>query len=128
MDFTAVHGRPFSACKGPLRKASAGEVNIVDEIKKRMNNVRHSLHALQREAEEGITAEDICDSMRSGFELVEEYPDDPRGHSCLLLTWVRDMPVHVVCAPHEDILLVITVYIATMEGWGKDFKTRRIPR
>jgi len=103
-------------------------VNIVDEIKKRVNNVRHSLHALQREAEEGITADEICDSMRGGFELVEDYPDDPRGHSCLLLTWVGNMPVHVVCAPHEDILLVITMYIPTMEWWGEDFKTRRKPR
>lgn len=103
-------------------------MNIVDEIKRRLNDVRHSLHALQREAEEGITAADICDSMLSGFELVEEYPDDPRGHSCLLLTWVSGVPFHVVCAPHEDILLVITVYIPTTEGWGENFKTRRRPR
>jgi hypothetical protein len=78
--------------------------------------------------EEGITADDICDSMRSGFELIEDYPDDPRGHSCLLLTRVRGAPVHIVCAPHEDILLVITVYIPTMEEWGEDFKTRRRAR
>lgn len=81
-------------------------MNIVDEIKKRMKNVRHTLHALQREAEEGLTADDVCNSILGGFELVEDYPDDPRGHSCLILTWVRGAPVHIVCAPHEDILLV----------------------
>jgi len=100
-------------------------VSIVDEIKRRINTVRHTLHALQREAEEGLTADDVCDSMRSGFKLVEDYPDDLRGHSCLILTWVRSMPVHVVCAPHEDIFIVITVYIPTIEEWGEDFKTRR---
>lgn len=103
-------------------------MGIVDEIKKRLSNVRHSLHALRREVKEGITADDICESLYSGFELVEEYPDDPRGHSCLVLTWVRGVPAHVVCAPHEDILLVITVYIPTMEEWGEDFKRRRKPK
>lgn len=103
-------------------------MKIVNEIEKRLNNLRHTLHALQREAEEGIAADDICDSICSGFELIEDYPNDPRGHSCLLLIWVRGVPVHVVCAPHEDILLVVTVYIPTMEEWGEDFKTRRRPK
>lgn len=93
-----------------------------------MKNVRHTLHALQREAEEGLTADDVCNSILDWFELVEDYPDDPRGHSCLILTWLRGVPIHVVCAPHEDILLVITVYILTIEEWGEDFKTRRKAR
>jgi hypothetical protein len=50
------------------------------------------------------------------------------GHSCLLLTWVSGVPFHVVCAPHEDILLVTTVYIPTTEEWDENFKTRRRPR
>lgn len=103
-------------------------MNIVDEIKKRIDNIHHTLHALRREAKEGLIADDVRDSMREGFELVEDYPDDPRGHSCLMLTWIRDMPVHIVCAPHEDTLLVITAYIPTVEEWGEDFKTRRKPR
>lgn len=102
-------------------------MNIVDEIKRRMANVRHTLHALQREAEEGLTAEDVCDSMRDDFELVEDYPDDPRGHSCLILTWISSVPVHIVCAPHEDNLIVITAYIPPIEEWGEDFKNRRKP-
>jgi hypothetical protein len=33
-------------------------------------------------------------------ELVEEYPDDPRGHSCLILGYGADSrPIHVVCSP-----------------------------
>jgi len=103
-------------------------VDIVDEIKRQIHNARHTLHALQREAEEGLTADDVCDSVRCGFELVEEYPDDPRGHSCLILTWVKGTPVHLVCAPHEDNLLVITVYTPTVEEWVEGFKTRRKPK
>ena len=100
-------------------------MGIVDEVKNRVKNIRHTLHALQREFEEGLTADDIFDSLRTGFEIVEDYPDDVRGHSCLVLTWVRDVPVHLACAPHEDTLIVITAYIPTEEDWGEDFKTRR---
>lgn len=37
-------------------------------------------------------------------ELIEDYPDDPRGHSCLLLGYGEEgRPIHVVCAPKENI-------------------------
>ena len=103
-------------------------MGVADEIRKRLGNIWHTLHALQREAEEGITANDICEALRDGFDVVEDYPDDPRGHSCLLLTWVRGLPLHVVCAPHEDTLIVVTMYIPNVEEWGENFRTRRRAR
>jgi hypothetical protein len=80
---------------------------------------------VQREAEEGLTAADVHDALRKGFELVEDYPDDPRGHSCLLLSWIGETPIHVVCAPHKDVLIVVTIYIPSESEWGPDYKTRR---
>jgi len=74
---------------------------------------------------EGLTAMEIERALLSGFELIEDYPNDPRGHSCLVLTWVREKPVHVVCAPHEEVLIIVTVYIPSSEDWEEDFKTRR---
>jgi len=36
-------------------------------------------------------------------EVIEEYPKDVRGHSCLLLGFGdQERPIHVVCAPRED--------------------------
>jgi hypothetical protein len=29
----------------------------------------------------------VIDALASTCELVEDYPDDPRGHSCLVLTF-----------------------------------------
>jgi hypothetical protein len=35
--------------------------------------------------------------------IIEDYPDDPRGHSCLMLgLGVEGRPIHVVCAPRDD--------------------------
>ncbi len=45
-------------------------------------------------------------------EVIEEYPKDARGHSCLLLGFGdRERPIYVVCAPREDYLAIITAYL-----------------
>jgi hypothetical protein len=42
-------------------------------------------------------------------DIVEDYPEDVRGHSCLMLGYGEDdRPIHVVCAPKADYLAVIT--------------------
>jgi hypothetical protein len=42
-------------------------------------------------------------------ELLEDYPDDARGHSCLMLGLGDEgRAIHVVCAPKDDYLAVIT--------------------
>jgi len=100
---------------------------IVAEIRLglKRRTIRHTFHALKEETVEGLTALEIQKALLTGFELVEDYPNDPRGHSCLVLTWVRGNPVHIVCAPHEEALIIVTVYIPSLEDWEEDFKTRR---
>ena len=57
-------------------------------------------------------------------ELIEDYPDDPRGPSCLLVALCQGRPIHVVCAPKEEYLAVITAYIPDDKEWQRDWKTR----
>lgn len=58
--------------------------------------------------------------------LVEEYAEDARGYSCLLLgRGAADRPIHVVCAPKYDYLAIITAYIPSPRGWESDWKTRK---
>lgn len=100
---------------------------IIAEIHRRLKKliVRHTFHALREEMAEGLTAMEIEKALITGFELVEDYPDDPRGHSCLVLTWIHEKPVHIVCAPHEEALIIVTVYIPSLKDWEEDFKTKR---
>jgi len=54
---------------------------------------------------------------------VEDYPDDPRGHSCLLLgSGEGGRSIHVVCAPREDYLAIITAYIPDPARWEPGFE------
>jgi len=100
---------------------------VIDEVRLRLRKrkVRHTFHALKEEMKEGLTAREVEEALLQGFELVEDYPNDPRGHSCLILTWIKEKPVHIVCAPHEEALIIVTVYIPSREDWEENFKARR---
>jgi Domain of unknown function (DUF4258) len=57
--------------------------------------------------------------------LVEDYPNDPRGHSCLLLGYGDgERPIHIVVAPKNDYLAVITAYVPDPNQWLPDFLRR----
>jgi hypothetical protein len=59
-------------------------------------------------------------------QMVEDYPDDTRGHSCLLMGFDEEgMPVHVLCAPRDEYLAIITAYRPSQLEWERDFKTRK---
>ncbi len=70
-------------------------------------------HAIQQMSrpERMITTEEIEKVVTVG-ELVEDYPQDVRGHSCLLLGFGKDgRPIHVVCVPRDNYLAIVTAYI-----------------
>ena len=59
-------------------------------------------------------------------EVIEDYPEDPRGHSCLLLGEGTDnRPLHVVCAPKAEYLAIITAYLPSRDQWEDDMRTRK---
>ncbi|NJM64291.1 MAG: DUF4258 domain-containing protein [Acaryochloris sp. RU_4_1] len=58
-------------------------------------------------------------------EVIEDYPEDVRGHSCLMLGFGRDdRAVHVVCAPKDEYLAIITAYLPNPDQWTSDFRER----
>ncbi len=59
-------------------------------------------------------------------EIIEDYPNDPRGHSFLLLGFTAQMlPIHAVCSIHEDTLIIITVYKPNSDLWI-NWKIRKV--
>ncbi|MBI5014322.1 MAG: DUF4258 domain-containing protein [Deltaproteobacteria bacterium] len=72
-----------------------------------------------------ISSDEIRTVIVAG-ELVEDYPDDPRGHSCLLLGHgTEHRPIHVVCAPRTDYVAIITAYLPASDEWDEGFRVRR---
>ncbi|MBU1487762.1 DUF4258 domain-containing protein [bacterium] len=63
----------------------------------------------------------------SNCEIIEEYPDDPRGESCLVAGFTPEgIPVHVVCGKNlSGHLILVTVYIPTMPKWQDPYTRNR---
>jgi protein tyrosine/serine phosphatase len=98
--------------------------SIRQAAKKKTLYTNHALDEMNSE-EKVITTEEIRCVILNG-EMIEDYLDDKRGHSCLLFGISKeDRPVHVVCAPKKDYLAIITAYIPSIEKWEIGFKRRR---
>ena len=82
-------------------------------------------HAVKQMArpERLISANEVEQVVLEG-DLVEDYPDDVRGHSCLLLGAPDGRPVHVVCSPRAQYLAIITAYLPEPTQWSPDFRRR----
>lgn len=51
-------------------------------------------------------------------EILEDYPDDPRGSSCLVLGYSQNRPIHIVCGyTFTKWIRIITVYIPRLPKW-----------
>ena len=57
--------------------------------------------------------------------MIEDYPEDARGQSCLMLATPEGRAVHVVCSPKADYLAVITAYLPDPGHWSADFRERK---
>lgn len=75
---------------------------------------------------DGITTAALTEALVGPTsEIIEDYPDDPRGHSHLVLCQVElENPLHVCCAMHENEVIIITVYVPNPEKWSDDWRTR----
>lgn len=84
-----------------------------------------SAHAENERQADKILIEEIEFALRKG-KIIESYPNDPRGQSCLVLGYGNEScPIHVVCEKtKKGDLRVITVYIPTTPKW-KSPKIRR---
>lgn len=97
------------------------------DIKSIRNKIRSSEydlseHTHRERQEEQITVDEIERVILEGG-IIEQYPLDPRGKSCLVAGKVTDQPLHIVCGMRGDRLLVVTVYRPKPPTW-KDYKTR----
>ncbi|MBL7203962.1 MAG: DUF4258 domain-containing protein [Desulfobacteraceae bacterium] len=73
-----------------------------------------------------VRAKEIEETIFNGT-IIEPYPEDPRGPSCLILGFTRkNRPLHVICGRLEhDEILIITAYEPDPTEWDPDCKTRK---
>lgn len=96
---------------------------IRNEIEKQSYEI--SIHADDERIADELSVSKL-EIVLLNCEIIEEYPDDPRGESCLTIGFLPDKtPVHIVCGknPSSGRLILITVYVPTIPKW-KDPYTR----
>jgi hypothetical protein len=94
--------------------------------KKRLLFLPHAVRQMLRPSRL-IHTREVRQVIEDGW-IIEAYPDDPRGGSCLILGFGDEgRPIHVVCVPREDYLAIITAYLPEGGEWSDDFKKRTKP-
>jgi hypothetical protein len=102
----------------------------IDEIRRlvRSGDYEFSIHAQQERLEDDLDVEEVEAAILAG-EIIEDYPDDPRGPCCLVSGKAGDRPVHAVVGwarrqtGSDRVLRVITMYIPQPPKWS-DPRTR----
>ncbi len=96
---------------------------IVDAV--RRGNFVNSMHGEQRTKERHILEHEIFEALAEG-EIIEDYPNDARGASCLVLgRTMTGRIVHIVCSM-PPIVQFITAYEPNPARWEQGFRTRRM--
>ena len=103
----------------------------LDEIRDliRKGQYEVSFHAQQERLGENLDISEIEVAIIGHGEILEEYPTDPRGESCLILGFVANQPIHVVLGwatrrqGVQKLLRMITVYRPSLPKWT-DPRTR----
>jgi len=101
---------------------------LIKKVKEliREKSYRLTLHAeIERDADQISMIELEEGLLYNHSEIIEDYPEDPRGHSFLILgVMKKEQVIHALCSIHEETLIVITLYRPDPDLWI-DWKKRR---
>jgi hypothetical protein len=102
-------------------------MELVEELRIKIaaNEFEFSKHAVDQSILREISVREIREAVSTG-EIIEDYPDDKYGPSCLILGFTRgNRPVHIQCTYLSgDLVKIITVYEPDVDLWI-DFQVRR---
>lgn len=102
-------------------------MSMVDEIRAKFetNAFEFSKHATDQSILRVIAVVEIRQAIAAG-EIIEDYPNDKYGPSCLILGFTEaSRPLHIQCSyPSRPLIKIITVYEPNPSEWI-DFRIRR---
>ena len=100
---------------------------LIDEIREKTEAGQYefSKHAVDQSIIRRISVKEIQELFEDP-EVIEDYPEDKYGPSCLILGKTRDgRPLHIQCSyPARPLIKIITLYEPDPDLWI-DFKIRR---
>jgi hypothetical protein len=100
---------------------------MIEEIRRKFarDEFEFSKHAADQSILRGIRVWEIREAVSVG-EIIEDYPDDKYGPSCLILGYTQsDRPIHIQCSySSRSVIKVVTVYEPDPTEWI-EFRLRR---
>jgi len=100
----------------------------LEEIKEKVaaRQYEFSKHAVDQSIIRRISVEEIAEAIVSSKEIIEDYPDDKYGPSCLILGFTQNgKPLHIQCSyPSRPLVKFVTVYEPDKDLWI-DFRFRK---
>jgi hypothetical protein len=102
-------------------------MTLIEGIREKVTTAafEFSQHAVDQSILRRISVEEIIEAIAGG-EVIEDYPTDKYGPSCLIVGFTRSQrAIHVQCSyPSRDLVKMITAYEPDPDQWI-DHKQRR---
>jgi hypothetical protein len=96
-------------------------MGMLQEIKAKVaaGQYEYSKHAVDQSIIRRISDKEVVQAIFASNEIVEDYPDDKYGPSCLVLGFtVNGRPLHIQCShPSRRLLKIVTVYEPDGDLW-----------
>ena len=85
----------------------------------------YTQHAVDQSIIRHISVQELREAIEKS-EIIEDYPDDKYGPSCLILGFTRkNRPIHIQCSyPSRPLIKIVTLYQPDPQLWI-DLKVRR---
>ena len=85
-----------------------------------------SKHAVDQSIIREISVAEVEQAISGRSEVVEDYPDDKYGPSCLILGFTKaGRPIHLQCSyPNRPLIKIVTLYEPDPDRW-EDFRVRK---
>jgi hypothetical protein len=100
---------------------------LIDDIRDKIasGQFEFSQHAVDQSIVRHISVQELREAIAGG-DVIEDYPDDKYGPSCLVLgATLANRPLHIQCSyPSRPVVKIITLYEPDPQRWI-DFKVRR---
>jgi len=103
-------------------------MSLIEEIRSKIvrGEYEFSKHAVDRSIIRDISVAEVYEVIIGNSEVIEDYPDDKYGPSCLILGLTKaGRALHVQCSyPARPMVRIITLYEPDPAQWI-DLRTRK---
>ncbi len=103
---------------------------LLDGIREKVGRRQYefSKHAVDQSILRDISVRDVEEAISGQSEVIEDYPHDKYGPSCLILGFTKaGRPLHIQCSyPSRALIKIVTLYEPDPDLWV-DLRIRKAP-